>query len=232
MTGVELTAGDWALACLLGAAIGLDGVSWPQAMWSRPIVAGTVGGLLFGDPAAGCLVGVWLELVLSRHAPFGGARHPETGPAAFTAGAAYAAAGDGAAIGIVAAVAVGWAIGWTGAHSVTLLRRVTPSLVSRPEGFRGGAAALARRHRLAIALDGLRAGLLVAALLVPSVLFVRLLSTQPSGAAGAAWWPLVAGLGLAGAAGVAARGLGARGRRWPALAAGLVLGTLLVRVFA
>lgn len=232
MTGIELSAGDWALACLFGAAIGLDGVSWPQAMWSRPIVAGTLGGVLFGAPAAGCLVGVWLELVLSRHPPFGGARHPETGPAAFTAGAAYAVAGGGAPAGIVAAVAVGWAIGWTGAYSVTLLRRMTPSLVSRPDGFPGGAAALARRHRLAIALDALRAGLLVAALLVPSVLFVRLLSTPLSGPPGAAWWPVLAGLGLAGAAGVAARGLGARGRHWPALAAGCLLGTLLVRVFA
>lgn len=232
MTGIELSAGGWALACLCGAAIGLDGVSWPQAMWSRPIVAGTLGGMLFGAPAAGCLVGVWLELVLSRHPPFGGARHPETGPAAFTAGAAYAVAGGGAPAGIVAAVAVGWAIGWTGAYSVTLLRRLTPRLVSRPDGFRGGAAALARRHRLAIALDALRAGLLVAALLVPSALFVRLLSTQPSGAPGAAWWPVLAGLGLAGAAGVAARGLGGRGGQWPALAAGCLLGTLLVRVLA
>ena len=232
MTGVELAAGDWALACLFAAAIGLDEVSWPQAMWSRPIVAGTLGGVLFGAPAAGCVVGAWLELVLSRHPPFGGARHPETGPASFTAGAAYAIGGGGAPAGIVAAVAVGWAVGWTGAYSVTLLRRVTPRLVSRPDGFSGGAAALARRHRLAMALDGLRAGLLVAALLVPSALFVRLLSTQPPGAPGAAWWPVLAGLGLAGAAGVAARGLGPRARHWPALAAGCVLGTLLARVFS
>ncbi|MDE2664018.1 MAG: PTS sugar transporter subunit IIC [Gemmatimonadota bacterium] len=229
MTGVELTVGDWALACLLGAVIGLDEVSWPQAMWSRPIVAGTLGGMLFGAPAAGCLVGVWLELVLSRHPSFGGARHPEAGPASFTAGAAYAIAGGGTPGGIVAAVAVGWAVGWTGAYSVTLLRRVTPRLVSRPEGFGGGGAALARRHRLAMALDGLRAGFLVAALLVPSTLFVRLLSTQPPGAA---WWPVVAGLGLAGAAGVGARGLGARARHWPALAAGCVLGTVLARVLS
>ena len=83
-----------------------------------------------------------------------------------------------------------------------------------------------------MALDGLRAGLLVAALLVPSALFVRLLSAQPPGAPGAAWWPVVAGLGLAGAAGVTARGLGARARHWPALAAGCVLGALLVRVFS
>ena len=189
MIGVELSAGEWALACLLGAVIGLDGVSWPQVMWSRPIVAGTVGGALFGAPGAGCVVGAWLELVLSRHPPFGGARHPETGPASFTAGAAFALAGGGP-IGIAGAVAVGWAVGWTGAYSLALLRRVTPGLVSRPEGFRGGAAALARRHRLATALDGLRGGLLVAALFVPSILFLRLLTTQPARRNGAG---LVAG---------------------------------------
>ena len=231
MTGVELSAGGWALACLFGALVGLDGVSWPQAMWSRPIVAATLGGALFGAPAEGCLTGAWLELALSRHPPFGGARHPETGPAALTAGAAYAIAGNGAPVGIVAAVAIGWAIGWTGAYSVTLLRRLTPHLVSRSDGFRGGAAALSRRHRLAVALDGLRAGLLVVALFVPSVLFVRFVSTQVPGAAGLAWWPVLAGLGLAGAAGVAARGLGARVRHWPALAAGGLLGILLARVF-
>lgn len=230
MIGVELSVGDWALACLVGAVIGLDGVSWPQAMWSRPIVAGTLGGLCFGAPAAGCLVGVWLEIVLSRHPPFGGARHPEPGPASFIAGAAHAVAGGGTPAGIVAAVATGWAIGWTGTHSVMLLRRLTPRLVSRPEGFRGGAAALARRHRLAIAMDGLRGALLVAALLVPSVLFVRFLSAQPAGAANLTWWPVLAGLGLAAAAGVAARGLGARRRAWPALAAGMFLGFILLRV--
>ena len=231
MMGVELSVGDWALACLIGAVVGLDGVSWPQAMWSRPIVAGTLGGMLFGAPAEGCLAGAWLELVLSRHPSFGGARHPETGPAAFTAGAAYAVAGSGAPVGIAAAVTVGWAIGWTGTYSVTLLRHLTPHLVSRSDGFGGGAAALSRRHRLAAALDGLRAGLLVAALLVPSVLFVRFVSTQAPGVAGLAWWPVLAGLGLAGTAGVAARGLGAHVRRWPAVAAGIVLGIILARVF-
>lgn len=226
MIAVELSAAELGLACLIGAVIGLDGVSWPQAMWSRPIVAATIGGALFGAPDAGCVVGAWLELVLSRHPPFGGARHPETGPASFTAGAAFAVAGGGP-IGMTAAVAVGWAIGWTGAYSLALLRHVTPGLVSRSEGFSGGGAALARRHRLATALDGLRGGLLVAALFVPSILFVRLLSTQPPGRTGPALWTVAAGLGLAGAAGVAARGLGARGRHWPALAAGGLLGTLL-----
>ncbi len=232
MMGVELSAGDWGLACLIGAAVGLDCVSWPQAMWSRPIVAGTLGGLLFGAPAAGCLVGVWLEVVLSRHPPFGGARHPEPGPASFVAGAAFAVAGGGAPAGVVAAVATGWAIGWTGAYSVALLRRVTPRLVSPPEGFGGGAAALARRHRLAIALDGMRGGLLVATLLIPSVLFVRFVSNPPGGGAELTWWPVPAGLGLAGAAGVAARGLGARRRAWPALAAGMFLGFIIARVVA
>ncbi|WP_420634631.1 PTS sugar transporter subunit IIC [Candidatus Palauibacter sp.] len=232
MMGVELPLSHWLLACGLGAVVGLDAVSWPQGMWSRPIVAGTLGGLLFGAPAGGFLIGAWLDLVLSRHPSFGGARHPEPGPAAFTAGAAYGLAETGSAVGLLAAVAAGWALGWTGAYSVGLLRRLTARLVSGPGGVRGGAGVLARRHRLAMLLDGVRAGLLVAALLVPSALLVRFLSTQSPGGSGLVWTPALAAVGLAGAAGVAARGLGARSRSWPVFAAGGLLGAILARVLA
>ncbi|WP_419941775.1 hypothetical protein [Candidatus Palauibacter sp.] len=232
MMGIELSLGDWLLACAMGSIVGLDAVSWPQVMWSRPIVAATLGGLLFDAPAGGFLVGTWLELVLSRHPPFGGARHAETGPAAFTAGAAYGMAQTGAVIGVPAAVVCGWAIGWAGAYSVTVLRVATARLWASSGRARGGAAALARRHRLAMLMDGARGGLLVASLLVPSVLFVRLLSTQPPGSFGLAWSPALAAIGLAGMGGVAARALGTRRRDWPGLAAGGLLGALLAGVLA
>src|SRR5690606_32185991 len=38
---------------LLGGLLGLDVVSFPQAMLSRPIVAATAAGALLGDPAGG-----------------------------------------------------------------------------------------------------------------------------------------------------------------------------------
>ena len=230
MTGIELSPGSWVLACVAGVIVGLDEVSWPQAMWSRPIVAATLGGLLFGAPADGFMVGAWLELVLSRHAPLGGARHPEAGPAALTAGAACGLGQTGSLIGVPAAVACGWVIGWLGAYSVRALRGVTARIAAVPRGARDPAAALARRHELAIAFDGARAGLLVAALLVPSALFVRLLSAQPPGGVGPAWTPALAAVGLAGMGGVAARVLAAPRHRWPALAAGGLAGAALAGV--
>jgi PTS system mannose-specific IIC component len=48
---------------LLGGVLGLDVVSFPQAMVSRPIVAATVAGALVGAPAAWLLLGATLELV-------------------------------------------------------------------------------------------------------------------------------------------------------------------------
>ena len=51
------------LAALLGGLIGLDVVSFPQAMISRPIVAATLAGAFVGNAAAGALIGVVLELI-------------------------------------------------------------------------------------------------------------------------------------------------------------------------
>ena len=42
---------------MLGAVLGLDVVSFPQAMISRPIVAATAAATLLGDPGRGLLVG-------------------------------------------------------------------------------------------------------------------------------------------------------------------------------
>jgi len=54
--------------------VGLDLVSVPQAMLSRPLVAGTVAGWLAGDLEAGLAVGVLLELfALDVHADRRGA---------------------------------------------------------------------------------------------------------------------------------------------------------------
>ena len=48
---------------LLGALLGLDVVSFPQAMISRPIVAATVAGAFIGNPPAGLTIGVVLEMI-------------------------------------------------------------------------------------------------------------------------------------------------------------------------
>ena len=49
----------------LGAVVGLDFVSFPQAMLSRPIVAATLAGAICGNAAAGLLAGALLAFALS-----------------------------------------------------------------------------------------------------------------------------------------------------------------------
>ncbi len=227
MIGVEITVGQWLLVVLAGALLGLDAVSWPQAMASRPLVAGTLGGLLFGAPAAGFLAGAWLELVTSRHPPFGAARYPETGPAALIAGAAYALSASSTISGLVAATLAGWTIGWIGMHSIAALRSYNARLVADPRAFAGQPAEVARRHRRAIRMDAARAALLTGVLFVPAALGVRLLGSLDPGPLGTAWSPALAIAGLAGVAGIGARTLGSRRRRWVPFAVGAGAGLLV-----
>ena len=61
---------------VLGAILGLDMVSFPQAQISRPIVSATLGGAFMGDAGAGMLCGVLLELFAHETLPFGASRYP------------------------------------------------------------------------------------------------------------------------------------------------------------
>ena len=79
---------------LLGAILGLDVVSFPQAMLSRPIVAATISGALVGRPVAGLFVGAILELIAIETLPFGASRYPEWGSAAVVGGVLYAGRGE------------------------------------------------------------------------------------------------------------------------------------------
>ncbi len=71
---------------LLGAICGLNVVSFPQAMISRPIVAATTGGALAGRPLDGLVLGAILELIALDTLPFGASRYPEWGSAAAVGG--------------------------------------------------------------------------------------------------------------------------------------------------
>jgi mannose/fructose/N-acetylgalactosamine-specific phosphotransferase system component IIC len=102
---------------LLGAITGLDVVSFPQAMISRPIVAATVGGAFAGNAGAGLLVGAAVELIALETLPVGASRYPEWGSASVVAGALAAAAPAGSAgpvpVTILAALATAWVGGWS-----------------------------------------------------------------------------------------------------------------------
>jgi len=99
---------------LLGGLVGLDVVSFPQAMISRPIVAATLGGALLGRPVDGMLMGVVLELLALETLPVGAAWYPEWASAAVVGGALFAAravpqAGS-LALAMLAAAIVGTAV--------------------------------------------------------------------------------------------------------------------------
>lgn len=75
---------------LLGGLLGLDMVSFPQAMLSRPLVSATVTGAFVGRPGGGLLVGVVLELIALETLPFGASRYAEWGTAGAVGGAVFA----------------------------------------------------------------------------------------------------------------------------------------------
>jgi mannose/fructose/N-acetylgalactosamine-specific phosphotransferase system component IIC len=101
---------------LWGTVVGLDLVSVPQAMISRPVVAGVVAGLIAGDVQAGIRIGVLFELFALDVLPAGAVRYPDYGPA--TVGAVAVGVhtpwelglGISAALGLVLAVLGGWSL--------------------------------------------------------------------------------------------------------------------------
>jgi mannose/fructose/N-acetylgalactosamine-specific phosphotransferase system component IIC len=102
---------------VLGGLLGLDVVSFPQAMISRPLVAATLAGVLVGHSASGLLVGAVLELIALETLPFGASRSPEWGSASVVGGAIFASHPSHPAgamtCAMVAALATTWIGGWT-----------------------------------------------------------------------------------------------------------------------
>jgi PTS system mannose-specific IIC component len=101
---------------LWGTLVALDLVSVPQAMISRPLVAGTVAGGLAGDLEAGLRIGVLFELFALDVFPAGAVRYPDYGPATVAAVALGVGTpwqlglGISAGLGLVLAVLGGWSL--------------------------------------------------------------------------------------------------------------------------
>lgn len=113
---------------LLAGVAGLDVVSFPQAMISRPIVSATLAGAFMGAPVAGLVCGAALECLALESLPVGASRYPEWGSASVVAGAVAAhGVADGALphpAAFAVAVAVGVATAWLGGLSMIRLRRL------------------------------------------------------------------------------------------------------------
>ena len=119
---------------LLGAVLGLDTVSFPQAMLARPLVAATLGGALAGSPADGLLIGAALELIALETLPFGASRYPEWGSASVVAGALFAGTdtqpAGSSALALIAALAAAWVGGWT----MVKLRQLNARWAAKSQG--------------------------------------------------------------------------------------------------
>jgi PTS system mannose-specific IIC component len=158
---------------LWGTIVGVDLVSFPQAMVNRPIVAGSVTGFLTGDLETGLRVGMLLECFALDVLPIGAARYPDYGPASVvgTAAASFAGWQDPIGLGVMVALLLALA----GGRAMEFVRRLNGRLarVAAPALATGDAAVLARLQRTGLMADALRslvvtlAGLLLAWLVLP-----------------------------------------------------------------
>jgi len=146
---------------LLGGLLGLDVVSFPQAMVSRPIVASTLAGTFIGHSESGLLIGIVLELIALDTLPFGASRYPEWGSAGVVGGALYAAQGHGLPgalpASILAALLTASISGW----SMVVLRRTIAGRLERARDRieDGSRDALLSLHLSGMTLDMLRGAL-------------------------------------------------------------------------
>jgi mannose/fructose/N-acetylgalactosamine-specific phosphotransferase system component IIC len=143
-----------------GTVVGVDLVSFPQAMLSRPIVAATVAGALAGDAQSGLRVGVLLELFALDVLPIGASRYPDYGPGAVAAAAVAVHASWSLALGIAAAL--GLLLAAVGGRSIELLRRSNGRLVRRHEAqlIAGDPGVIRRLHLMSLGSDVVRSFLL------------------------------------------------------------------------
>jgi PTS system mannose-specific IIC component len=158
-----------------GTMVGVDLVSFPQAMLNRPIVAAALTGFIVGDIELGFRIGVLLECFALDVIPIGATRYPDFGPAAVVATAVAPVAGwqDATGLGVV----VGLMLALAGGRSMEFVRRLNGRLAraSAPALASGDPLVLARLQQAGLVADSLRsllvtlAGLLVATLLLPWV---------------------------------------------------------------
>ena len=116
---------------MLGAVLGLDVVSFPQAMLSRPIVAATLAGALLGAPVQGLVMGAVLELFALETLPVGASRYPEWGSASVVAGAIFAAEPPDRGGALAVATVVGLLTAAVGTYSMVVVRRLNGCVNTR-----------------------------------------------------------------------------------------------------
>ena len=214
---------------MLGALMGLDVVSFPQAMISRPLVSATLGGALAGRPLAGLLAGATLELFAIETLPFGASRYPEWGSASVVAGALIAIPTAVTAGSLTLAVMSGLATAGIGGASMVALRKLNAQWARRR---RDALEAGSRETVVGLQLAGMTADLVRGGLITAAALF----ALQPIVRAAIAIWSIDARISRAIVVGVASAVAGGamwklfratENARWY-LIAGFVVGLLII----
>jgi mannose/fructose/N-acetylgalactosamine-specific phosphotransferase system component IIC len=169
---------------LLAGVLGLDVVSFPQAMISRPIVAATLAGAFLGAPMAGLICGAALECLALESLPVGASRYPEWGSASVVAGAVSAHGATGAALPqapvFAIAMAVGIATAWFGGLTMVKHRQLIaafarPRLGQLAEGNRSTVIGL---QVFGMTVDLLRGALVALVAFVPGSLLAAWATTR------------------------------------------------------
>jgi len=114
---------------LWGVLVGLDMTSVGQTMISRPLVAGTVAGIILGDPTGGFTIGVLLEFFALEVLPVGAVRYPDYGLGAVVAVAAVAGSPGVLATGL--AGGLGLVTAYVGGLSAHLMRMLNGKDVNK-----------------------------------------------------------------------------------------------------
>lgn len=134
-----MTGAEWLALATLGGVLGLDTVSFPQAMFSRPLVACTVAAAFAGQPVAGLLLGALVESFALETLPVGASRYPEWGAASVVGGTLVARSSgwhEGTVmLALLATLATGWFGGWS---MVRLRQRNAAWARARQEALRSG----------------------------------------------------------------------------------------------
>jgi Phosphotransferase system, mannose/fructose/N-acetylgalactosamine-specific component IIC len=164
---------------ILGAVLGMDVVTFPQAMISRPIVAATAAGAFIGNAPAGLIMGAILELLALEMLPFGASRYPEWGSASVVGGALFAeswGSPPGAfTASLFAALVTALVSGW----SMVRLRRLNAARATKihDELDRGSASAVNGLQIFGLTADLVRGGIVtMVAMLVFSPLVPQIIA--------------------------------------------------------
>ena len=159
-----LGIGMFAALVVLGAVAGLDVVSFPQAMISRPIAAATLAGALMGNPVRGVVAGAMLELFALETLPFGASRYPEWGSASVVGGALFVAQPAGTAGALTVAVCAALITASAGTWTMVWHRKLIAHWAAgmRDALTSGSGSAVTALQLRGLTSDALRAALLTA----------------------------------------------------------------------